>query len=128
MFVEEMQQHFIANTNIHQVTSSEVNQKIPKSKSVDIPDLAISLTPVGLVFSWVIFFIILRKIRSILEEKMVFTVKGLHQLPCRNCQFYSNNHYLKCAVNPSIVLTEEAKKCSEYSPKKDKFDSQNFFP
>ncbi|MBD2342688.1 hypothetical protein [Anabaena subtropica] len=124
MFYEVINQSKItANSNINSVTSTESQQKTTQPSSIDISDIAISLTPVGLVFSWVIFFIILRKIRSIIENKMVFTVNGLHQLPCKNCQFYANNHYLKCAVQPSVVLTEEAKNCSEYSPKKDKFDS-----
>lgn len=30
---------------------------------------------------------------------------------CIQCRFYNNNHYLKCAVRPSIVLTKEAQKC-----------------
>lgn len=36
------------------------------------------------------------------------------QIPCSNCQFFSNNHYLKCAVHPSTVLTEQALNCADY--------------
>lgn len=36
------------------------------------------------------------------------------QIPCSNCRFFSNNHYLKCAVHPSTVLTEQALNCSDY--------------
>jgi hypothetical protein len=113
----------IVDRSIHEITQKEVKQQQPQSDSLNIPDIAISLTPVSLVFSWIIFFIILRKIRTILDNKMVFTVNNLQQVPCKNCQFYANNHYLKCAVQPSLVLTEEAKNCSEYSPKK-----SNYFP
>jgi hypothetical protein len=40
---------------------------------------------------------------------------------CKKCRFFSNNKYLKCAVQPTIVLTEEAKNCPEYQPKEKKY-------
>ncbi|MBE9051465.1 hypothetical protein IQ243_13745 [Nostocales cyanobacterium LEGE 11386] len=115
------------NRNISQVTQNEVKQEQIQQDSLNIPDIALTLSPVALIFSWVIFFLILQKIRTLLDNKMVFTVKGLHQVPCRNCRFYANNHYLKCAVQPTIVLTEEAKDCPEYSPKNGKFSPKNLF-
>ncbi|WP_224092829.1 hypothetical protein [Nostoc sp. MS1] len=127
MLSEVKNQSKIINTSNNQITHTETQQQNTHSNHINFPDLAISLTPVGLVFSWVIFFVILRKVRSIIENKMVFTVKGSHQLPCKNCQFYSHNHYLKCAVQPCVVMTEEAKSCSEYLPKKDNIDSKHFF-
>ncbi len=36
------------------------------------------------------------------------------QSPCTNCRFFDNNHYLKCAVHPELVLTKEALNCSDY--------------
>ncbi|MBD2364356.1 hypothetical protein H6G36_24775 [Anabaena minutissima FACHB-250] len=129
MFVDQVLQNQLASSqNIAQATRSEIKTKQSPTNNLEIPEIAISLTPIGLVFSWVIFFIILRKIRTILEDKMVGTVKSSHQLPCKKCKFYSNNHYLKCAVNPGIVMTEDAKDCSEYSLEKDhKFSAKNLF-
>ncbi|WP_066378783.1 MULTISPECIES: hypothetical protein [unclassified Anabaena] len=126
-FNQGMHNKLTLNQSIKQVIQNEVKNNQPQVNNLDIPNIAISLTPIGLVFSWVIFFLILRKIRSILEYKMVETVKGINQLPCRNCRFYANNHYMKCAVQPSIVMTEEAKDCSDYSPKNDKFSPKNIF-
>ncbi|MUG91388.1 hypothetical protein F7734_02335 [Scytonema sp. UIC 10036] len=37
-----------------------------------------------------------------------------YDLPCSKCYFFSKNHYLPCAVNPTIVMSEEAKNCSDY--------------
>lgn len=37
-------------------------------------------------------------------------------LPCKNCQFFSHNSYLKCAVNPADVMTKKATDCREYCP------------
>ncbi|WP_375513344.1 hypothetical protein [uncultured Nostoc sp.] len=116
-----------ANSNLHQVIVSEATKNKAQTHELTITDIAIFLSTVGFVISWMVLFLILRKIRAILDYKMVFPVKALHKLPCKNCSFYSNNHYLKCAVNPSIVLTEEATNCSEYSPSKKDSTSKNPF-
>ena len=40
--------------------------------------------------------------------------KRMHQIPCTQCRFFTNNYRLKCTVNPYIANTEEAIGCSEY--------------
>ncbi len=35
---------------------------------------------------------------------------------CRNCTFFKDNPYLKCAVHPTIALTPKALDCSDYMP------------
>lgn len=122
-----VQKKLAADRKLHQITQTEVQQEQVQNNSSNVPDIVVSLTPVGLLISWIVFFLLLQKIRRALDNKMVFTVKSLHKVPCKNCQFYSNNNYLKCAVNPSLVLTEEAKNCSEYSPKKGEFPPKNLF-
>ncbi|QNP28565.1 hypothetical protein [Cylindrospermopsis curvispora] len=105
----------------------ESGQKQDMSQWLSISDIAISLSPLGFVIVWAVFLLILQKIRSALEERVSLTVKGVSQVPCKNCKFFSNNHYLKCAVKPDIVLTEAAIDCSEYCPKKTKFTPRRFF-
>jgi len=34
--------------------------------------------------------------------------------PCSSCRFFSHNAYLKCAVHPSIALTQRALNCSNF--------------
>jgi hypothetical protein len=36
------------------------------------------------------------------------------EIPCYKCKFFQDNPYLKCAIQPSIVLTKEALDCSEH--------------
>ncbi|MEH1945080.1 MAG: hypothetical protein V7L01_33360 [Nostoc sp.] len=122
---QNLQKSVAANNNLHQVILSEVKKEQVKTHESTIPDIAIYLSPIGFISGWLIFLVILRKVRAYLDEKMVFPSKSLHKLPCKNCQFYSNNNYLKCAVNPSIVLTEEAMNCSEYSSNNKKLPSKN---
>lgn len=112
--------------NDYYLNRSEIQNEKTQPQGLNIPDVALYFSPVGLFFSGIIFVIVWRKIRIYLDNKMVFGAKGLHQVPCRNCRFYSNNHYLKCAVQPSIVMTNEAKNCSEFSPKKDKLSEKRF--
>ncbi|BAY17325.1 hypothetical protein NIES2109_13460 [Nostoc sp. HK-01] len=109
------------------LSRGEVQQEKTQPQGLNIPSATLYLSPIGLLFSWIIFFLVLRKIQRFLDNKMVFSVKRLHQVPCKNCRFYSNNHYLKCAVQPSIVLTDEAKNCSEFSAKQDKLSEKQFF-
>jgi hypothetical protein len=35
---------------------------------------------------------------------------------CYGCKYFNNNLYLKCAIDPSIVLTEQSIDCKDYSP------------
>ena len=41
----------------------------------------------------------------------------MHQIPCTGCQFFTDNHRLKCTVHPSKANTEEAIHCIDYQPK-----------
>lgn len=36
------------------------------------------------------------------------------QTNCTKCRFYDENSYLKCAVQPTKVLKQEAQECSDY--------------
>jgi hypothetical protein len=38
----------------------------------------------------------------------------MHQIPCSNCKFFTNDYTLKCTVHPSIALTEAAIHCPDY--------------
>jgi hypothetical protein len=45
-----------------------------------------------------------------------FNFARFHQVPCRKCQYFTGNFYLKCAVRPLDVLTNKAINCSDYCP------------
>jgi hypothetical protein len=122
-----LQKTVVVNNDLDQVIQGEFKKEQVQTRELNIPDVAVSLSPIGFIIGWIVFFLVLRKIKDFLNEKMVFSIKGVHKVPCKNCRFYSNNHYLKCAVNPSIVLTEEAMSCSEYSPSNKIFSSKNPF-
>lgn len=47
-------------------------------------------------------------------------LKTLHQIPCSRCRFATNDHRLKCTVNPYDAETEAAIYCRDFEPKSDK--------
>jgi hypothetical protein len=40
--------------------------------------------------------------------------KRLHQIPCADCQYFSGNYTLKCALHPHRAGTEEAIDCRDF--------------
>ena len=44
----------------------------------------------------------------------VARAKKMHQIPCTQCRFFTNNYSLKCTVNPGTANTEKAIDCSDY--------------
>lgn len=80
-------------------------------------------THIALLVAWVFLFLfILLKKREIKLKRNSSSVEDLH--PCKTCRFFANNHYLQCAVRPSIVLTKQAMDCPDYCVQKNKFFGQ----
>ncbi len=71
------------------------------------------LSPICFVVAWGIVLIVGWSILAALRDG-VKQVKQLHQIPCANCQFFTNSYYLKCPVHPSMALSEEAIGCRDY--------------
>ncbi|MBE9019691.1 hypothetical protein IQ272_26880 [Chroococcidiopsidales cyanobacterium LEGE 13417] len=43
-------------------------------------------------------------------------LKRMHQIPCPDCQFFTGDYQLKCALHPHTALSEEAIGCSDFCP------------
>ncbi len=130
MYIEQVLENTLRayNTNFVIAQSAIKQEKVQvEYHNIQIPDLAISLAPLGFIFVWAIFLLLFHKIRTNANDKICVNSKVLQKVPCKKCQFFANNHYLKCAVKPDTVLTEEAINCSEYSPKKVSFPHKNLF-
>jgi hypothetical protein len=41
--------------------------------------------------------------------------KTRHQFSCYHCRYFGQNPYLKCALHPTTVLTEQAADCCDYA-------------
>ncbi|MEH2108753.1 hypothetical protein [Nostoc sp.] len=120
-----------AQKSVHQSTLIEANlakatHNDTKPQQGDIPFVAIFLAHISFMIVWAIFVFIVSSVCKALEDPPentaqdkdeIVSIKHVQQHPCKNCQFFNNNYFLKCAVNPAIALTKQALNCSDYSPK-----------
>ena len=71
------------------------------------------LIPVCFITAWVFIIILIVSLGT-----MVFDVikrsQTMHQIPCSNCQYFTNDYRLKCSVNPFQANTEAAINCRDY--------------
>ncbi|MGI8501570.1 MAG: hypothetical protein ACR2LR_10585 [Hassallia sp.] len=121
-FDRNFQSYLAVDSNSNQTSHSEQGNIY----GLTVPEIAICVGgSFGFIVAWVVFFLMLSKLRTVVDNKIVFTVNSLNKLPCQNCEFFCSNNYLKCAVQPSMVMTEEAKNCSDYSPNNSKSSRKN---
>jgi hypothetical protein len=71
------------------------------------------LSPLFFTAIWGLFFFFLWS-AWISARIGIANLKRLHQIPCANCQFFTNDFRLKCTVRPTYALTEEAINCSDF--------------
>ena len=87
---------------------------LPEPPSLKLPQGVIGLLPLVLVLAWAI------ALRWSSKGKGLPDPRGgdrrHHKIPCKTCQFFKDNPYIKCAVHPSIAATKSAIECSDYTP------------
>jgi hypothetical protein len=54
---------------------------------------------------------------SVALREGVYQIRRLHQIPCSDCDFFTNDYRLKCTVRPCVACTEDAIGCSDFEPK-----------
>ena len=120
-----------AQKSVHQSTLIEAKlakatHNDTKPQQGDIPFVAIFLAHISFMIVWAIFVFIVSSVCKALEDPPentaqdkdeIVSIKHVQQHPCKNCQFFNNNYFLKCAVHPAIALTKQALNCSDYSSK-----------
>lgn len=76
---------------------------------------------IAFIFFWAGFLIwASKRLKSVSDEQLDLCTKSLPNHRCTQCQYFAKNHFLNCAVQPSLVLTDEANNCSDYCPKNQK--------
>jgi hypothetical protein len=81
------------------------------------PDGGMVLIPLCFIAIWVGLIYVIADTWKY-NQKSTRVSRELARLPCKKCQFFSNNHYMKCAVNPYVVMTSAANECQDYRSKK----------
>ncbi|MDF5717037.1 MAG: hypothetical protein PUP93_25005 [Rhizonema sp. NSF051] len=81
-----------------------------------IPYAPLLFASICLIVSWRIAVVISRLSVRKSPQNGKLPINRFQEIPCCNCQFFQENHYLNCAVQPSVVLTKQALNCSDYLP------------
>jgi len=116
------QRYILTENSFNQTTLKETKVVLSTDNTTKphfdyTPYLPLLFTTIFLIIFWKITnFVIPLNVRKITQERQVIS-NCFKQVPCRKCQFFDENHYLNCAVRPSIVLTKQALNCSDYLPK-----------
>lgn len=100
-----------------QASTREISPNIPPSKEVATIQIGLAFIPVAFVVTLAFIFFKQVQYRKNLYIKLV-NLKRFSSIPCHKCQFFDNNQQLPCAVQPAVVLSEEALNCSDYAPKR----------
>lgn len=102
---------------ITQPNTRQISPNIPLSSEISTVQIGLAFIPVAFVITLAFMFFKQVKYRKNLYTQLV-NLKHLSSIPCRKCQFFDNNQQLPCAVQPAVVLSEEAINCSDYAPKR----------
>jgi hypothetical protein len=104
----------IVGNSVRSTTRLEVELVKREFDRETAPEAAIALFTVYLVLVLATIAMFLLLTTSAWKPKKVITTQSLDQIPCRNCQFFKENQYLRCAVHPAIALTQQAIDCQDY--------------
>ncbi|MDY6936109.1 MAG: hypothetical protein SWY16_00460 [Cyanobacteriota bacterium] len=74
------------------------------------------LVPICFICTWVFLAMMAMSIQSAVSSG-VDRAKQMHQIPCSDCIFFTNDYRLKCPVNPKAAMSEEAIDCGDYRTK-----------
>ncbi len=71
------------------------------------------LIPLCFVCAWGLIILVAWSILSGITDT-VRRAKKMHEIPCANCVFFTKDYHLKCPVQPTIALSEEAIGCPDF--------------
>ncbi len=71
------------------------------------------LVPLCLILAWGLVILFIWSIVAATIET-VRRAQQMHQIPCAHCTFFTRDYHLKCPVQPTIALSEQAINCPDY--------------
>jgi hypothetical protein len=71
------------------------------------------LQPICFFCAWILCLMLIWTVVTAIAD-VVKRSKLMHQIPCSNCQYFTNNYRLKCTVRPNLASTEQAINCPDY--------------
>ncbi|HEY9762576.1 MAG TPA: hypothetical protein V6D07_08630 [Trichocoleus sp.] len=71
------------------------------------------LVPLCFITAWTVVVLVVWNIVAAAREG-ISRAKQMHQIPCADCRYFTNSHFLKCPINPTLALSEEAIGCRDF--------------
>lgn len=71
------------------------------------------LVPLCFFTAWAVMGIAVWNIAATVREGFT-QARQMHQIPCANCTYFTNSHFLKCPIHPTRALSEDAINCPDY--------------
>lgn len=81
------------------------------------------LVPICFLSAWAIMLMLLGNFLAAVRSSHQ-RAKVMHQIPCANCAYFTNDHRLKCPLHPMTASSEEAIGCSDYESTRPAFLDQ----
>lgn len=100
-------------TKLGSIVSSLPSHASAQTSQVNKPGDNPELISLILVCSAIVLLTVICNNISKLIQPLLYS-KSPNKVPCRNCQYFNSNYYIKCAVHPSNVMTDRAVDCKDY--------------
>lgn len=71
------------------------------------------LVPICFGVAWLLVGILFWSMWTAVRD-VVSDAKQMHEIPCANCKFFTNTHFLKCPVHPIAAGSTAAINCPDY--------------
>ncbi|NJL85230.1 MAG: hypothetical protein HC886_03420 [Leptolyngbyaceae cyanobacterium SM1_1_3] len=71
------------------------------------------MVPLCFVLAWTIVILGLWSLWATGRDSLA-NARRMHQIPCSDCRYFTNQYQLKCPVHPSQALSEAAIGCPDF--------------
>ncbi|MBE9179065.1 hypothetical protein IQ268_10880 [Oculatella sp. LEGE 06141] len=109
--VESAHHRVVSEFNLY----SETLETFPAATGLEA-DGIIVLIPLSFLAIWALLVSIVSDLFLPDKEEKAPPANTIAKSPCHKCQFFSDNPYLKCAVQPTLVFTTQSRNCPDYAP------------
>ena len=75
------------------------------------------LVPLCFLTAWLVVVLAVWNLVAAAREGIT-NAKKMHQIPCADCTYFTNSHFLKCPIHPTMALSEEAINCPDFEAAK----------
>lgn len=75
------------------------------------------LVPLCFITAWTVMGLVVWNIVAAAREG-ISRARQMHQIPCADCRYFTNSHFLKCPIHPAEASSEAAIGCRDFESNK----------